>query len=304
MKTKPHAGNRKHLTLDSQQRLAAYTTAAGLGALFAGQCVQGEVVQSAALAPYPAILPSSTSSNTVEFPFDVDGDGTDDLRIFIFGQQLVPAHSQVADMRGYTNSLGTTNLLLNPTSTSYLMAWLGGSTINASGIPPTYRPRLAISYAYGQLLNNKFPEAGPVGFSFVSGADGQIHFGYMDVRAYTTTNNAGEYIITSVEVKDIYYETMPNTGITVPEQVIVTSITVGTTNQVTIEFTSNDTSPASAFTLETSAALGQSADWHADTGATILLVVAANPRGGKPVSKYQAITTGSGDVSQFFRITR
>jgi hypothetical protein len=303
MKTKRDVRQNSQLTTDSQKRLVAYTTAAGLGALFTGYSVEGQVTQSTAFASYPATLLSATGTNTVDIPFDVDGDGNNDFHFIMFGQGNIPNHSQVADLVGLTNSVGTTNLVLNSAATSYLMAWLGGSTINAStGVPPTYKPRLAISYAYGLLLDNKFPVNGAVGFSFVGG-DSQTHFGYMHVRANTATNNLGEFLITSVTVQDLYYNATANTDITVPVSVVVTNIAVGAGNAITINFNSNDNAPASAFTLQTSPTLGPSANWTADPNAVITLLTAANPRGGKPLAYYQAATTGSGGPSQFFRIS-
>lgn len=292
-----------HLTPDSQKRLAAYTTAAGLGALFAGQGAKAQVVESSAFAPYPAILPASTNVDTMNFYFDVDGDGTNDFNLFIFGEGLVPDHSQVADIRGMTNSLGTTNMFVNDSATSYLHAWLGGETIGPGTVyPPNYRPRLAIVYGAG-ILNNKFPETAATGFSFVSGADGQTHFGYMDVRASSSTNGAGQKIITSVDIQGIYYNATPNAGITVPVKVVVTNIVVGAANAITINFSSNINTPPEAFTLETSPTLGPSANWTADTGAVISQTTVANPNAARPLAHYQAVTTGTGASSQFFRLS-
>ncbi|MGH7955365.1 MAG: hypothetical protein ACREOZ_05335, partial [Gloeomargaritales cyanobacterium] len=208
---------------DSQKRLIAYTTAAGLGAFFGGQSAEAQVTASSAFVAYPAILPSDTGTNTTDFAFDVDGDSSNDLQFIVFGQGNIPNHSQVADIIGLTNVLNTANQLLNDSKTSYMHAWLGGETINAStGFAPTYKPRLALSYAYGYLLNNKFPVTAALGFSFVSEVDNQTHFGYMDVRVNTTTNNLGQHFISSVIIKDMYYNATPNAGITIPELINVT----------------------------------------------------------------------------------
>ncbi|HVU28443.1 MAG TPA: hypothetical protein VHG71_11995 [Verrucomicrobiae bacterium] len=303
MKSAKNVRQNNHLAPDSQRRLIAYTTAAGLGAFFSGQNADAQVTASAALAPYPATLPSDSGTNTADFAFDVDGDGTNDLQFIIFGQGNIPVHSQVADIIGLTNSVGTANQLLNDSATQYMHAWLGGETINAStGFAPKYKPRLALVYAYGYLLNNKFPTIAALGFSFVSSVDGQTHFGYMDVRVNATTNDLGQHFISSVSVKDIYYNATPNAGITIPVLVAVTNITVGDGNAVAINFSSNDNAPESAFTLETSPVLGPSANWTTDTNAVITLVTAANPNGAKPLAYYQAVTTGTGAASQFFRI--
>ena len=272
--------------------------------LYSGQSAEAQVTESAAFAPYPANLLASAGTNTIDFPFDIDGDGTNDFQIVLFGEGNVPDHSQVADVVGLTNSVGTTNLMLNDSTTSYLHAWLGGETINAStGVVPHYKPRLAVAYGNGLYLNNKFPATAAIGFSFISGFDGQPHFGYMDVRVNGSTNSLGQRIITSVSVKDVYYNATANAGITVPESVIVTNITVGAENLVTIDFSSNTNTPASAFTLETSPTLGPAASWTTDTGAAITQKVVANPNGAKPLAYYQAVTTGTGAPSQFFRIS-
>lgn len=304
MKTRENAGQVKYLAPDSQKRLIAYTTAATFGAFFGGQSVKAQVVESTALAPYPATLQADTGTNTVDLPFDVDGDGTNDFELYIFGEGNLPNHSQVAQGIGYVNSPGVTNLFLNSTKTSYLMAWLGGTTINAStGVPPSYQPRLAIAYYFLDYvaLNNKFQATGALGFSFVSGLDGQTHFGYMDVRVNSGTNSLGDKIITSLTVNDIYYNATPNEGITVPVEVVVTNIVAGANNAITIDFSSNDNAPASAFTLETSSTLGPLANWTTDPGAAITLLSAS--ASNKPLAYYQAVTTGTGGPAQFYRIS-
>lgn len=306
MKIRKNAGQVKHLAPDSQKRLIAYTTAATFGAFFGGQSVKAQVVESTALAPYPATLQADTGTNTVDLPFDVDGDGTNDFELYIFGEGNLPNHSQVAQGVGYINSPGVTNLFLNSTKTSYLMAWLGGTTINAStGIPPSYQPRLAIAYYFLDYvaLNNKFQATGALGFSFVSGLDGQTHFGYMDVRVNTSTNNVGDKMISSLTVNGIYYNETPNADITIPVEVNVTNIVVGASNAITIDFSSNDNAPASAFTLETSPTLGPSANWTTDAGAVITQLAAASPFSGKPLAYYRAVTTGTGGPAQFYRIS-
>ncbi len=301
MKTTKKSGQVKRLAPDSQKRLVAYTTAAGLGAFFAGQSAEAQVTASAAFAPYPATLPAATDTNTVDFAFDVDGDGTNDFQFIVFGEGNVPDHSQVADIIGLTNSLSTTNLLLNDSATSYMHAWLGGKIINAStGFVPTYKPRLAIAYGNGLYLNSKFPKTAALGFSFVSGLDNQPHFGYMDVRVNGSTNSFGK-IITSLTVQDVYYEATPNTGITIPEAILVSNIVVGADNAVTINFSSNTNTPPSEFTLLTSPALGAAASWTPDLGAVITQTTIANPNAARPLAYYQAVTTNT-MPTQFFRI--
>jgi hypothetical protein len=53
------------LTFDSQSRLLAYTTAAGLGAFLADQGGEAQVVESAALAPYPLRCPKVRVPDTI-----------------------------------------------------------------------------------------------------------------------------------------------------------------------------------------------------------------------------------------------
>ena len=307
MKTAKMSGQSKHLAPDSQKRLAAYTTAASLGALFVGPSARAQVIESGAFAPYPATLLADTGTNTLDFPCDIDGDGTNDFQLVLFGEGDVPDHSQVADVHGLINSLSTTNTILNDAAVSYTQAWLGGKTINATtGFPPTYRPlqafgRLAVAYGNGTLLNNKFPESAALGFSFVGG-DSQTHFGYMDVRVNGVTNNPYS-MITSVTVEDVYYNATPNAGITIPAKFRISNIAIGAGNEITINFTSNTNTPAAELTLLTSPTLGPSASWTPDAGAVITQTLVANPNGAKPLAHYQAVTTGSNTPSQFFLIS-
>ena len=51
------------MSADSQSRLLAYSTAAGLGAFFAGQNAEAAVVEAPGLAPYPHVfLPPALGS--------------------------------------------------------------------------------------------------------------------------------------------------------------------------------------------------------------------------------------------------
>jgi hypothetical protein len=311
MKREPNPKEGPRFTPDSQARLVAYTTAASLGALFAGQNADAQVTLSSAFAPYPATLPASTSTNTTVFPMDVEGDGVPDFNILVFGEGntgLTPPKSQVLDFMSLTNSVIGPNQTLNSAARSYLEAWLGGLTINGTtGVAPTYKPRVAIAYYFlGKIyLNNKFPVPAALGFSFVSGVDGQTHFGYMDIKVNTTNVVVGSVtnkVIASLTVNDVYYEATPNTGITVPVSVAITNITVDAGNNVVIDFSSNDNADPSTFTLETSPTLGPSASWSTDNSAAIGLISAANPHAARPLAYYQAITTATGGPTQFYRI--
>jgi hypothetical protein len=73
----------------------------------------------------------------------------------------------------------------------------------------------------------------------------------------------------------------------------ITSIALGPGNAVTINFTCSDNSPATAFSLETTARLASPASWGADAVATIKSVSVGN---------YQAVTTLSGGDAQFYCI--
>ena len=292
MKTKKNTRQTSRLTTDSQNRLAAYTTAASLGAFFAGQSVEAQVTASAALGPYPHTLVTGqgTGYYTTYFYMDVDGDGTPDFNL------------DVNTWRVDISGTPLTNQILNPSTNSYVIPWTNGMTLDAAtGSSPTYRRFLAEGYhAYSIYLFNNFTTnsgaLGPfdLGFSFIGG-DSQTHFGYMDIQVNGAPDVYGDFTAT---VNGIYYNATPNAAIVMgdlpPALVTITGITVGAGNSVTINFTSSDNAPATAFTLETSSALGTSADWTTDAGAVIS---SATP------GVYQAVTTGTGGAAQFYRIS-
>jgi hypothetical protein len=310
------------LSPDSQNRLMAYTTAAGLGAFFAGQSVEAQVTESAAFAPYPAtLLPlGGTGTNGYYHYFSVDGGTNAQFNLTINDPiPSVPTSrvSQFIDMPGEppplygvvpTNAIG---ISLTPTPVNaYLVPFLGGTTISAATAgPPSYQPRLAIAYleknaynGYYNYLDSKFRTTGALGFQFVGSVDGQTHFGYMNVQVNTTTNSGGIYIMQSVVIQGIYYNATPNAGITVPIVVNITSVNVAAGNAVTINFTSNDNADPSLLTLETSPTIDASADWQPDPAASITQLTSANPGQGFNQGTYQAVTTGTGGLSQFYRI--
>ena len=327
MKNNKNADRTSQLTPDSQSRLIAYTTAAGLGAFFAGQGVEAQVTQSPAFAPYPATLLPTGGTNSFGYYnfFSIDGGASPAFNLNI-GKPFLPKtgggyYNQFIDMVGQTNGVGQLlGQVLTPTFSSpdagghtnnaYLVPFLGGTTINATtASAPWYQPRLEVSYLvpspYGgfyNYLDSKYITSGALGFSFVGSTDGQTHFGYMDVQVNTTKNNAGFVIVKSVVIRDAFYNATPNAGITIPIAVAIASANFGTNNAVTIQFTSNDNADLSTFTLQTSPALGTAASWVTDTSATISLVTAANPSAGLNQAVYQAVTTSTGARSQFFRI--
>ena len=329
----------QQLSNDSQDRLLAYTTAAGLGAFFAGQNVGAQVIESAAFAPYPhTIIPGvGIGPYGAYHYFSIDG-GKTNFNLAITGAPItthptVQFPSQAVDIYGFgTVGFGTnTTILANAaagailtptfsppdagghTNNAYAVCFLGGTAINAAtASAPWYEPRLALCYfgapnPYGPpggfyaYLDSKYITSGSLAFEFTGSVDGQTHFGYMDVQVNTSKTN-GIPQIDSVVIKDVYYNATANAGISVPTSVIVSSIQLGAGGAVTINFTSNDNSQAGTFTLQSSPTLGASAVWTPDPAATINLITSANPAGGIDQASYQAVTTTTGGGSKFYRL--
>ena len=288
MKTKKSERRPFELTLDSQNRLLAYTTAAGLGAFLGGQEAQAEVVLSTAFTTYPHNLSKGAGTGyykTYNY-LDIDGDGKADFNLNVDTFRVNMDKAYAAE----------TNKVLNASSAAYLIPWTTGTTLDSTtGTAPTYKKWLATSTFSGGWVYawNHFPSSGALGFSFTA-ADGLTHFGYLNVQVNHTSGSNNDFTAT---VAGIYYNSTANEGITIgalpPAVVKVTKITVGAANAVTIRFTSSDSADASAFTLETSPVLGPSASWSPDTGAVITSLGSG---------EYQAVTTGAGGVSQFYRI--
>ena len=282
MKTKTNMKPASRLTPDSQSRLVAYTAAAGLGAFFGGQTVEGQVTESHAFASYPVTLHPLEGYVFL----DIDGDGTNDFKFVLVNPYLIPV---------YGTQPG--NVLLSPVNPGfgYPNPWTNGMTLNATTGHIASVPWLGGGYAEGNYYfggNDNY-----LGFSF-TGGDGKTHFGYMNIQMeYIPNPHPYEPHWLEVVVNGIYYNQTPNaaivTGSLPPVIVSATSIQVGAKNAVTINFTSTTNAPASAFTLETSPVLGASASWTTDTKAVI-------SSSGPGV--YQAVTTGTGGPSQFFRI--
>ena len=278
MKTKTNIKPASRLTPDSQSRLVAYTAAAGLGAFFGGQAVEGQVTESHAFASYPVTL------NPLEgYVFlDIDGDGTNDFKLaFVYPFEVAVYETQPG------------NVFLSPVNNVYgfVNPWTSGMTINATTGHIARAASLSEGYYYfGGNYNY-------LGFSF-TGGDGKAHFGYMNIQMEEIGSPIyGPPSWLDVVVNGIYYNKTPNaaivTGSLPPVIVSATSIKVGAKNAVTINFTSSDNAAASAFKLETSPVLGASASWTTDTKA----VISSNGPG-----IYKAVTTGTGGRSQFFRI--
>lgn len=281
------------LTLDTQNRLLAYTTAAGLGAFSVGQMAEAQSVESTALAPYPRTLAkgSGTGPNLTDNSLDIDGDGTADFVLMVDTWQV--------EMYGTSSS----NLVLNPSPNPYVIPWTNGVVLNASaGSEPQYRNFLANSY-YGNpgeyLFNDFETNSGGHGFAlafqFKSGLDGQEHFGYMNIQVNGTPFAYGDFTVT---VNDIHYNATPNTALTIvdirPTVVTVTGMKVGPGNSVLIDFTSTDNAAASTFKLLKSPGVGVLANWQTDSGAVITSTLPG---------VYQASTTAPGGPMQFYRIS-
>lgn len=325
---------------ESQNRLLAYSTAASLGAFFAGQSTEAAVVQAPGLAPYPhVILPQPLGSTNGTYHYlSIEGGG---LTNFIFNvgpdllshptnkwpSQLIDPNSFVPDTNNPSvrNGQVLTTLANNGTTNAYCVSFFGGSAIgsNATTFVPWYASRIALSYNFGEYpwINyawndfNGFPYE-YLGFEFTSSADGQRHFGYMQVQVnfqdasinYTDPNNqpatVSKQIVKSVVISDCRYETTPNAEIIVPKLIKITNLTFAD-GAVTIDFSPNSTEndDVSVFTLETSPTLGATAVWTADTNV-VYMVQLAPGTANKPAT-YQAQTTPrAGANSQFYRIKK
>jgi hypothetical protein len=203
MKKQSTHQQRDRFTLDSQRRLLAYTTAAGLGAFFGGQNSEAAPTLSLGLGPYPHTLIPGAGTGAVGnyFYFDVDGNGTPDFNLGVNSKRI--------DISGY----GANRLVLNPSANGYVIPWTTGLTINGTtGTAPGYMRWLANKNPNNSVYDfNNFSSTGAMGFQFISDTSGsaQTHFGYVDLQV----NGApGSFTVT---VDDIYWESTPNTGIEV-----------------------------------------------------------------------------------------
>jgi hypothetical protein len=184
--------------LDSQKRLLAYTTAAGLGAFALPHDSQAQATESPALAPYPSLLlpGSGTGVYGTYFYLDIDGDSTADFNL------------GVSNWRVDITPSAAGGAILNPTSNAYIIPWTAGLTIDSGGSTPTYKRWLATPNF------NNFTGSAAMGFEFVSGLDGQTHFGYIDIQINGTATGIGQCDL-SATVNGIFWEATANTGITV-----------------------------------------------------------------------------------------
>ena len=328
------------LSADSQKRLLAYSTAASLGAFFAGQNAESAVVQAPGLAPYPlVILPQPVGSpNGTNHYLSIEGGSITNFVLQIgpdllshptnkWPSQIIDPVGIVPDTNNPTirNGQVLTPLKEDGTTNAYCVAFLGGAIIgnNTNTTAPWYGNRLALSYNYRDYpwVNyawNDFPGFPDqfLGFEFTSSVDGQTHFGYMDVQvSFTTasvdyitpegtTNTATKQIVKSVVISDCRYETTPNAAITVPVLIKITSFANAADN-VTIDFSPNSTDnyDASAFVLETSPTLGPSAHWTTDPNV-FYMSQESSPTFTKPAT-YRAQTVRiAGAASQYWRIKK
>jgi hypothetical protein len=341
MKDVKNSTQPSRMSADSQKRLLAYSTAASLGAFFAGQNAEAAVVQAPGLAPYPlVVLPQPLGSTNGTYHYlSIEGGSITNFVLNI-GPDLLshPTNkwpSQIIDLIGDTNNTAISNgQVLTPLmgapgvyhgwTNAYCVSFLGGAIIgnNTNATAPWYGNRLALTYNYGgypwvnYAWNNftSFP-AECLGFKFTSSVDGQNHFGYMDVQVSFVTasidyitpegtnNTATKQIVKSVVISDCRYETTPDADIIVPKLIKITSISTEG-GYVTINFGPNSTEnyDPSAFVLETSPTLGPSASWTTDPLGGITQLTTPGPT--SPAT-YQALTfPTAGAKSQFYRIKK
>ena len=319
------------LTEDSQNRLLAYSTAASLGAFFAGQNAEAAVVQAPGLAPYPhVILPQPVgSTNATDYYISFEGGSVTNIDFYIgpdllshptdkYPAQLVDIYGFVPDTNNpaIVNGQALCSFWVDGTTNAYAGSFFGGAIIgnNASTFTPWYAPRLALAYngasAYPFYHYHWNDYSGfPIeilGFSF-TGSDGQNHFGYMNVQVNFTQAPGpnDEWYVKSVVISDCRYETTPNAGITVPSYIKITNFTQDPSlgNLITIDFGpnwANDNS--STFVVETSPTLGPSAVWVTDPQSLVYQTGTANL--ASPAT-YQALTyPANGATTQYWRIRK
>jgi hypothetical protein len=321
------------LTADSQKRLFAYSTAASLGAFFAGQNAEAALVQAPGLGPYPlVVLPQPLgSTNATDHYLSIEGGSLTNFDLQIYPDLLShPTNqwpSQLILLNPYTNNVSTNGQPLCPpfsdgTTNAYIGAFFGGMIIgnNTNSLIPSYHPSLGISYNYTSTYpfgpDNShwtevpgFPEE-YVGFKFISSVDHQNHFGYMDMQVNfksATLGHATNVVVESVVINDCRYETTPDAGVTVPSAIKITGFTrdPSQSDLITIDFGPNWANDnTSIYVLETSPTLGPSAVWETDPKALVTQTTTANI--DQPAA-YKALTyptTTNAPASQFWRIKK
>jgi hypothetical protein len=331
------------LTADSQNRLLAYSTAAGLGAFFAGQPAEAAVVQAPGLASYPHVfVPVGPvgSANESHFYLSIEGGSKTNFDLLIAADLLShPTNqfgSQVIDLIGIapdTNNPAILNgqalaaLMPNGTTNAYCGPFLGGAIIgtNAYTTVPSYHPRLGLSYNYGP-----YPWSNPawtevpgfpvdtLGFEFTSSVDGQNHFGYMNVAITFAsaslpyidpsgnTNTATKKIVKSIVINDCRYETTPNASIVVPKLIKITGLVNNTHVDGTfvINFAPNSTENDPETAFVVETSPTLGPSANWKTDSTALLSQLTNGNASNPAT-YQAVTRpATGVTSQYWRIKK
>ena len=331
------------MTADSQNRLLAYSTAASLGAFFAGQTAEAAVVQAPGLAPYPHVfLPVGPvgSTNESNFYLSIEGGSKTNFDLYIAADLLShPTNkfgSHVFDLLGIvpnTNNPAIVNgqalaaLMPNGSTNAYCGPFLGGGIIgtNAYTTVPSYHPRLGLSYNYGS-----YPWSNPawtevpgfplesVGFEFTSSVDGQNHFGYMNfaisfvtaslqyIDPLGNTNTATKKIVKSIVINDCRYETKPNADIIVPKLIKVTSLINNTHVDGTfvINFAPNSTENDDPSAFALETSPTLGPSSSWTTVNTAVITQLTNGTFTNPAT-YQAVTTpANGATSQYWRIKK
>ncbi len=327
MKKTKSARQTKPLTPEAQGRLIAYTTAAGLGAFFAGQCAEGQVTQSPGLGPYPNTMVGESITNA----FSVMGDGVMDFRFAWTGQgwsegdkgnggyqvptysyngkfcTLLYATTAPAPVTYSVNWWNVGNFVVNPYGSwtthngrqvyqAYPLGWSVGQVVDKTAFEAGY---IAYGWQIANGQHNNFPTNGALAFTFVRTnlVSTNRFYGYMDLQISPKGPWPGYWSGYTATVTNMFYNATPGASITIgataPTAVKVSNISYDANqNTVTVNFTSTDGNLASAFTLQTSTSLGASANWTTDDSAVIT---------SSAPGVYQAVTTGSGGI-QYYRV--
>jgi hypothetical protein len=248
MKTLKNTGQVTALTHDSQRRLIAYTTAAGMGAFFVSHSAEGQAVESLYYASYPVSLNVGSGSAGYNYiAIDgIDGAGTEDFNLDISSTRATLGdHVKPTGANG-SGAIGTpvagfsafNDSSLNPSKDSYIIPWTTGETIGPSvgasptfaSSVPTYKDWLAEDSGGNFLFNNfSSTSTGILGFAFVD--SGNEYFGYMDITVTASDPVAGQpSTFTSATLTGLYYNETPGASITItpaPEPSSLTLLAAG-----------------------------------------------------------------------------
>jgi hypothetical protein len=272
-----------------QNRLLAYTTAAGLGAFMAAPSAHAQVTPSACLGPYPSVLVKGDGTGyyyTYHY-MDIEGTGNNNLLLNIdnFRINITGLNSTNAP---------TANQVLSPATNNYVVPWANGSSIGPTNsfvarnqygywlASDTYHTGTGFGYTF-----NNFPTTRSMGFKFAD-TNGLTHFGYMNIQV-NTKKGPKDF---SAIVTGVYYNATPNQPI-VAQTFVVNSIKVSPANSVTINFSTPDTVSLSAFSVQAKTSPDTSSTWTTVAGAVFTSL------GG---GQYQAVFPAPGGTTQYFRI--